>query len=91
VGGSGHGGGDSVKGAHSRQVGYGKRRVSIEVVGFNKPLEKIPTHLGRLIGTAMGLREDGCSKAAVASTDPTGDRVQGGTARGSADAWNYQS
>lgn len=66
---------------HSRQIGHGKRRVTVEMVGFNEPLEQIPTHLGRFIGAR---REKGgrtaCStlKDAVASNGsmghPTGFR-----------------
>ena len=35
---------------HSRQISHGKRWVAVEMVGFNEPLEQIPTHLGRFIG-----------------------------------------
>lgn len=43
----------------SRQIGHGERGVTIEMLGFNEPLKKIPTHLARLIGTAMRRREAG--------------------------------
>ena len=44
-----HSAGVAVK-PHSRQIGHGKRWVAVEMVGFNEPLEQIPTHLGRFIG-----------------------------------------
>ena len=65
---------------HSRQIGHGKRRVTVEMVGFNEPLEQIPTHHRRFIGARRGEGgRTGCStlKDAVASNGSMGrDRVQ---------------
>lgn len=57
--------GDAVK-PHSRQIGHGKRRVTVEMVGFDEPLEQIPTHHRRFIGARRGegRRRNGCSTGA---------------------------
>lgn len=64
---------------HSRQIGHGKRRVTIKMVGFNEPLKQVPTHLGRFIEarTEGGGRTDAPTSTGVASNGaPAGLRAR---------------
>jgi hypothetical protein len=45
-------------GCYLRQIGHSERRIQIEVVRLYEALEKIPTHLGRLIGALRQEVED---------------------------------
>ena len=67
---------------HSRQIGHGKRRIAVEMVGFNEPLKQVPTHLGRFIGAQQleGERMDARSSKSVASNGQMGRRQGSGRA-----------
>ena len=41
----------------SRKIGYGQRRVGVEMIRFYEALKQIPTHLGRLIGAQRQIVE----------------------------------
>jgi hypothetical protein len=44
---------------NSRKIGHCQRRVRVKVVRLYEALEKIPTHLGRLIGAMRRAGRDG--------------------------------